>query len=100
MPGAGDPAASWPLQRCRSWRDSLGSMSETLGGGGSDVELSEHVCPYPLVDAPNYGGRVPVDTTPGPVPVYRALKHHLHPNATTESCQDHQEPTISQQQQL
>ena len=25
-------------------------------------------------DAPNYGGRVPVDTTPGPVPVYRALK--------------------------
>ena len=26
-------------------------------------------------DAPNYGGRVPVDTTPGPVPVYRALKN-------------------------
>ena len=24
--------------------------------------------------APNYGGRVPVDTTPGPVPVHRALK--------------------------
>ena len=22
-------------------------------------------------DAPNYGGRVPVDTAPGPVPVYR-----------------------------
>ena len=25
-------------------------------------------------DAPDYGGHVPVDTTPGPVPVYRALK--------------------------
>ena len=25
-------------------------------------------------DAPNYGGRVPVDTAPGPVPVYRAFK--------------------------
>ena len=25
-------------------------------------------------DAPNYGGRVCVDTAPGPVPVYRALK--------------------------
>ena len=70
------------------------------GGSGSDVELSEHVCPYPLVDAPNYGGRVPVDTTSGPVPVYRALKNPLHPNATTESCQNHQEPRISQQQQL
>ena len=34
---------------------------------------------------------------PGPVPAYRAQKNHLHPNATTESCQDHQEPTISQQ---
>ena len=33
-----------------------------------------HVSPYAIVDAPNYGGRVPVDTTPGPVPVYRALK--------------------------
>ena len=29
---------------------------------------------YAIVDAPNCGGRVPVDTTPGPVPVYRALK--------------------------
>ena len=29
--------------------------------------------------APNYGGRVPVDTTPGPVPVYRAYK--LTPSA-------------------
>ena len=27
-------------------------------------------------DAPNYGDRVPVDTTPGPVPVYKALKSH------------------------
>ena len=25
-------------------------------------------------DAPNHGGRVPVDTAPGPVPVHRALK--------------------------
>ena len=27
-------------------------------------------------NAPNYGGRVPVDTTPGPAPVCRALKTH------------------------
>ena len=27
------------------------------------------------LNAPNYGGRVPVDTVPGPVPVYRALKN-------------------------
>ena len=30
--------------------------------------------------APNYGGRVPVDTVPGPVPVYRAIKK-LNPSA-------------------
>ena len=35
-----------------------------------------HVAPYAIVDAPNYGGRVPVDTTPGPAPVCRALKTH------------------------
>ena len=33
-------------------------------------------------DAPNYGDRVPVDTTPGPVPVYRALKK----NNMSEHC--------------
>ena len=48
------------------------------GGGDSDVKLSEHVCPYPLVDAPNYGDRVPVDTAPGPVPVYRAQRIPTH----------------------
>ena len=35
-----------------------------------------------------------MDTAPGPVPVYRALKNPLHPNATAESCQDHRETTI------
>ena len=34
-----------------------------------------HVSPYAIVDAPNYGSRVPVDTTPGPAPVCRALKN-------------------------
>ena len=39
-------------------------------------------------DAPNYGGRVPVDTTPGPAPVCRALKIYpsfqlLRPTAGT-----------------
>ena len=29
-------------------------------------------------DAPNYGSRVPVDTTPDPVPVYRAPKNSSH----------------------
>ena len=40
----------------------------------------KHVYPcndgvYTPTNAPNYGGRVPVDTAPGPVPVYRALKN-------------------------
>ena len=29
-------------------------------------------------EAPNYGGRVPVDTTPDPAPVCRALKKSTH----------------------
>ena len=37
-------------------------------------------------DAPNYGSRVPVDTAPGPVPVYRALKSlPLIPAVKTDS---------------
>ena len=32
----------------------------------------DRVCPGTPTDAPNYGGRVPVDTTPGPAPVCRA----------------------------
>ena len=35
-------------------------------------------------DAPNYGGHVPVDTTPGPVPVYRAQKKS--PLTVSEHC--------------
>ena len=47
------------------------------GGGGADQVLMTSVYPYDIAaHAPNYGGRVPVDTTPGPVPVYRALKSH------------------------
>ena len=49
------------------------------GGGGCgadnmymDVSLSINHHGH----APNYGGRVPVDTTPGPAPVCRALKTH------------------------
>ena len=38
---------------------------ETPGGsGGFDVRLDECVCPYPPVDAPDHGGRVPVDVAP------------------------------------
>ena len=37
--------------------------------------LHEGVCPAKRTVAPNYGGRVPVDTTPGPAPVCRALKN-------------------------
>ena len=37
--------------------------------------FNEGVSPSKLTGAPNYGSRVPVDTTPGPVPVYRALKN-------------------------
>ena len=36
--------------------------------------LHEGVCPAKRTAAPNYGSRVPVDTTPGPAPVCRALK--------------------------
>ena len=35
----------------------------------------KHVSPCKPTDASNYGSRVPVDTAPGPVPVYRALKN-------------------------
>ena len=36
--------------------------------------LMRCVSPYPITNAPIYGGRVPVDTTPGPVPMHRAPK--------------------------
>ena len=39
------------------------------------VYLMRCVCPLPITDASNYGGRVPVDTAPGHVPVYRELKN-------------------------
>ena len=46
--------------------------------------------------APNYGGRVPVDTAPSPVPVYRALKKTLtvseHCNCETFAVFLHSEP--------
>ena len=53
--------------------------------------LHEGVCPAKRTVAPNYGGRVPVDTTPGPAPVCRALKIHpsfqlLRPTAGTGRC--------------
>ena len=48
-----------------------------------------HVYPYAIVDAPNYGSRVPVDTTPGPAPVCRALKTHPMPqNAARKPISD------------
>ena len=40
------------------------------------VKLMTCLWRYVITDAPNYGGRVPVDTTPGPAPVCRALKSH------------------------
>ena len=40
--------------------------------------------------APNYGGRVPVDTTPGPVTVYRALKNPHSPCQSTAIAQPSQ----------
>ena len=47
------------------------------GGGGSDLECKCRISvDNASLDAPNYGGRVPVDTTPGPAPVCRALKTH------------------------
>ena len=36
------------------------------GGCGSDKMLMRCVCPDPITDAPNYGCRVPVGTTPRP----------------------------------
>ena len=51
----------------------------------------KHVSPCKPTDASNYGSRVPVDTAPGPVPVYRALKMYpsfqlLRPTAGTGRC--------------
>ena len=40
------------------------------------VKLMTCLWRYVITDAPNYGGRVPVDTTPGPAPVCRAQKSH------------------------
>ena len=51
--------------------------------------LHERVCPATSTVAPNHGGRVPVDTTPGPAPVCRALK--THPN-TMMSCSSRRKP--------
>ena len=50
--------------------------------------VSVHIRPR---NAPNYGSRVPVDTTPGPAPVCRALKidpsfQLLRPTAGTGRC--------------
>ena len=67
------------------------------GGKGSGVEgvgkgwwwwcgpvcltyVSLHIRPR---NAPDYGGRVPVDTTPGPAPVCRALKNSHSPRQST-----------------
>ena len=57
------------------------------GSGGSDGEYGGPVCIDDMSVhtskrlAPNYGGRVPVDTVPGPAPVCRALK--THPNSSS-----------------
>ena len=45
------------------------------GGCGADHAFNEGVSPSKLTDAPIYGGRVPVDTTPGPAPMCGALKN-------------------------
>ena len=66
------------------------------GGGGSDGDINDDVPgDTDAEDAPYCGGRVPVDTAPGPVPVYTALQiptsahHHddeLHATSfTTEN---------------
>ena len=50
------------------------------------VKLMTCLWRYVITDAPNYGGRVPVDTTPGPAPVCRALKNRPHiPAVKTDS---------------
>ena len=40
------------------------------------VKLMTCLWRYVITDAPNYGGRVPVDTTSGPAPVCKAIKTH------------------------
>ena len=42
------------------------------------VKLMTCLWRYVITDAPNYGSRVPVDTTPGPAPVCRAQKNTPH----------------------
>ena len=71
-------------QKC----DTKVALSETPGGGGGGgwwwlvVVVVLTVCLDDVSvhatkrQAPNHGGRVPVDTTPGPAPVCRALKTH------------------------
>ena len=67
---------------------------------------TRRVCPGSCLNAPDYGGRVPVDTTPGPVPMHRAQKSRPLISASTARdawppakpavtcrCQAHQNPS-------
>ena len=51
------------------------------GGGGFDVRLDECVCPYPPLDAPNCGDRVPVDVAPQPCTYVQGLQKNPHLNS-------------------
>ena len=65
---------------CRQleFRDKLHKKKETLEWKRLVVVVVQTRCNDEMFvhdaarDAPSYGGRVPVDTAPGPVPMYRA----------------------------
>ena len=72
-------------QKCgRGERRERGEAEGGGGGvGGSKDQWKRRVCPGSFLKAPNYGGRVPVDTTPGPVPMHRAPKSQPLISAST-----------------
>ena len=47
-------------------------------------------------DAPDYGGRVPVDTTPGPSPVCRALKKTPQRLISSAAADPPQQPGLTE----
>ena len=86
-------AASWRLQHARHghpWHPLRVSTKKVTdkathepkrlggggGGGGEVVQLMRCVCPDPITDASNYGGRVPVDT---PAPSVLGFKKEAPP---------------------
>ena len=68
------------------------------GGGGADGVNDERVSPCTPTDAPDYGDRVPVDTTPGPAPDVQDPKKSPLPDPAVGVGQLDKPPVVVQRQ--